>query len=515
MNAVTAPADGLLFREQGRPEVYLIRDGARLHIPNPYVMEAMGLDWNAVQTVLQGGLDHIARDRSWEPLAGRTPGSTVFVPWDVSAWWPNNGKVYWPLPLATTKRHVAWGQEVRTIELRGWINFVGQNNDDPDVAYDLELDVGWVLGRGIDLSALVKVGNILGVGHREPNISDPRAWYSTPVIHMEISGFPVRGQRHRKHPPDWTFEVPGFNVTNADAGADFNKLARWPFDPAAPLPRSVAINDGDYVRVLGSVVSDKAHIPENDPPMKDAVSGWRTGLGNNENDDARWTEIHPPDWIEVLPPQPVTQLLRGVTVIAPGTYPWRSRVETVLDVDIPAPPAKPRPDAVLRYREFVGPETLVDTIIEGNTTKTGAAITPIANGIRLHVKVGGTRSFVGGGPGKFRALYWLYWEVPPPTPQRPTRPIGPGPHRVTCASKRRIGRLFAVAAIGGVNADGTRWELSRDEAVEAIDVGMRFYVELERTVRVEVVVARRFLRRYLKTKGDRLRSNNLLRLPSC
>jgi hypothetical protein len=44
------PADGELFQEQGRPEIYLIRDGERLWIPNPYVMEALSLDWNAVQT---------------------------------------------------------------------------------------------------------------------------------------------------------------------------------------------------------------------------------------------------------------------------------------------------------------------------------------------------------------------------------------------------------------------------------------------------------------------------------
>jgi hypothetical protein len=85
---------------------------------------------------------------------------------------------------------------------------------------------------------------------------------------------------------------------------------------------------------------------------------------------------------------------------------------------------------------------------------------------------------------------------------------------VTCATKRRVGRLTAIAAIGGVNSDGSPWMLSRDAAIAAIDAGTRFYVESDGR-RADVVVARRFGRRYLKTRGDRLRSNNLLQLPAC
>ena len=512
------PADGLLFQEQDRPEIYLIRDGARLHIPNAYVMEALSLDSNAVQTVPQGALDHVPRDPSWEPLGGSTPGSTVFTPFNVGALW-NAGKVYWPLKLATTKRHYAWGQEVRTIELRGWIGPPGGANAvDPDYAYHLDVDVGWLLGRGIDLTALLKVGNILQLGEPDPGITDPRAWCATPLIKLEISGFPPKGQRERKRPPDWTFELPGVVLTDENAGAAFNQPVQWPFDPVPRRPDNNPIEGDEYVRVFGSVVTDKAHVPTENPPLADAVKRWQTGLGNNENDDARWTEIHPPDWI-VVPSNPParSQLLRGVAVVAPGTYQWRARIETVLDVDIQAPP-KPGADAVLRYREFVGPETVADTIIEGNASKTGAAITTLANpdGIRLHVKVGGTRSFLGGSDGKFRALYWLYWAAPGAEPEPLGPPVGPGPHRVTCVSKRRVGRLTAIAAIGGLNADGSRWELAREQAITVIEAGTRFYVQLEGDIRrADVVVARRFTRRYLKTRGDSLRGNNLLQLPTC
>ena len=510
----TLPPDGSLWKEQARPEVYWIRDGDRLHIPNPYVLEALGLDSSAVQEVPQGGLDHIPLDPSWAPLGDATPGSVIHVPQDVGFAW-NAGKVYWPLPVATTKRLVAWGQEVRTVELRGWIvGGGGPNMDDPDFSYHLEVDAGWTLERGIDLSELVKVGNILQLpAEQETGTVDGRAYCSQPVIKMEIVGFPPKGQRDRKQPPDWAFVDPDLKLKDTSAGDAFDKPVTWPFDPTTPAIGNIRIGDGDYVRVYGSLVTDKRHSGGfKEPSVNDAVELWKAGLGNNENDDARWTEIHPPDWIEVLP-APRAQTLRGVVVAAPGTYQWRGRIESVLDVDIPAP-AKPAPDSVLHFREIVGPETDLGTIIEGNSALTGADITQTANpdGIRVHVKVAGRRSFVGGSPGKFRALYWLSWDAPGPAPPGP--PLGAGPHRVSCMTKRRIGRLTAIATIGGVNDDGSRWVLSREAAIAAIEAGTRFYAETDGR-HTDVVVARRFGRRYVKTKGDSVRRNNLLRLPRC
>jgi Protein of unknown function (DUF3892) len=51
-------------------------------------------------------------------------------------------------------------------------------------------------------------------------------------------------------------------------------------------------------------------------------------------------------------------------------------------------------------------------------------------------------------------------------------------------------------------------------AFAAIEAGTRFYVETEGR-RADVVVALRLGRRYLKTRGDSVRRNNLLRLPPC
>ena len=423
------PPDGSLWREQGRPEVWWIRNGERLHIPNPYVMEALNLNWNAVQTVRQGGLDHIPLDLSWTPLGNATPGSVIHVPQNVGVGL-NAGKVYWPLPVATTKRLVAWGQEVRTIELRGWIvGSGGPNPEDPDFSYHLEVDAGWALERGIDLSHLVKVGNILQCGEPEAGITDGRAWCAKPLIKMEIVGFPPKGQRDRKKPPDWTVSDPAFLLKDPSAGDAYNnKPPTWPVDRNRPALGNLPIADGDYVRVYGSLVTDKRHSGDSNftASVNQAIELWATGLGNNENDQARWTEIHPPDWIEVLP-APGSQVLRGVVVAAPGTFEWRASIESTVDVDILAPP-KPAPNSVLHFREIVGPETDSGTIIEGNATRTGAAITRTTNpdGIRVHVKVAGRRSFVGGATGKFRALYWLSWDAPGRTPPGP--PPGPEPH---------------------------------------------------------------------------------------
>ena len=417
--------EGTLLREQGHAEVFWIRDGERVWIPNPYVMSALSLDWGRIQEVPAGSLDPIPRDTHWDVLAGRTPGSTVFVPSIRAGVFGANGKVWYAVPLQTTKKHVAWGEEVRTIELRGWISAraTDPNGVDPDFSYDLELDVFWARAQGIDLNQLIRVGNILQHGVPEPGITDPRAWCATPMMHMEISGFPPKGQWDRPLPPDWANNTaPACTLVNSDAGALNGTQVVWPFDPMKPFPTNREIALDEYARVYGSIVNDKAHGGTQDPAMSDAVSKWQ---GLNENwfsDDPRWNEIHPPDWIEVMDFEKLMQkppahpVVRGVAVVAPGTFWFKGPITTTLDVDIKASP-KPDPTSVFRFEEIVGPETTTDLIVEGNATKTGALITPLASGdgIHVHVKVAG-RTW-NGASGKFRALYLLYWDpAPPPRP---------------------------------------------------------------------------------------------------
>jgi hypothetical protein len=231
-----------LLRERSHDEVYFIRGGSRSRIPNEYVLEALGGDWGPVQLVDEGALDHIPIE-GW-PTIG-TPGSTVMVPV------PN---MYNPVDAATSKPFRAWGHDLFTIELRGWLIAVAQecNDLDPDWGYELLLDSGWALSRGIDLHRIVYVGNILQLGEAEAGF-DPQgnrlAWCARPKMHIEVSGHPVKGQPERKCPADWR----SFGIACHDRKTGV--VVRWPFDPRHPRPQDDRpLQPGQYVRVVGSLV---------------------------------------------------------------------------------------------------------------------------------------------------------------------------------------------------------------------------------------------------------------------
>lgn len=61
---------------------------------------------------------------------------------------------------------------------------------------------------------------------------------------------------------------------------------------------------------------------------------------------------------------------------------------------------------------MVGPETHFGTIVEGNANKDGARITVTPNDIAIYVKV--ARTGLWGAPGKFKAIYRVFWEPGPP-----------------------------------------------------------------------------------------------------
>jgi hypothetical protein len=67
----------------------------------------------------------------------------------------------------------------------------------------------------------------------------------------------------------------------------------------------------------------------------------------------------------------------------------------------------------------VGPETNLGTIIEGNAARNGAQITLGFNFALMHVKV--ARSGVLGVPGKFKAIYRVFWEQGPDIPPQELR----------------------------------------------------------------------------------------------
>jgi Protein of unknown function (DUF3892) len=89
--------------------------------------------------------------------------------------------------------------------------------------------------------------------------------------------------------------------------------------------------------------------------------------------------------------------------------------------------------------------------------------------------------------------------------------------KVECINKtNRSDPHERISHIGGRNPNGTRWLLSEEDAIVGIERGQwAFYVERPTGQSVDVVIATRNGRKYLKTVPDREQPDNLLALPEC
>jgi hypothetical protein len=428
--------EGTLVKEEERPDVYRITDGRKLRIPSAYSFEALGYKWRDVVIVPAGALDGIPTD-SW-PSHSPTPGSVVWVP-DA----PDLiGRAVWhPLPLHGSREWRVWGRTVRTRELRGWLSYVakGCNSEDPDWHWQLVLDLGWARTQGIDVNAALWAGNLLTNGVDDPG-STVRAKCGLPQVEIEISGWPIKELPattfepatiipERGTPPDWQhFDIRLEDGQRVECVCNFKDregnnlpgngvVAKWPFNPLAPNGRR--LKPGQYVSVYGGIVTDHAHFYTD--PSKDSFNPehvemerlWRTGAEPKRRDDgrdiSRYTEVHPPDRIDIVDNPPWRETIRMVAVAAPGTWLWRRAPQSTLNVTIPAPP-RPPVEVELQVEEFVAPETDRDMIVQGNASRTGARITTTEEGVHLFLTVAGRRSLSWPlTPGRFRALYRVYW----------------------------------------------------------------------------------------------------------
>jgi hypothetical protein len=320
------------------------------------------------------------------------------------------------------------------IELRGWITGLkdfeaGVHQDNYhgtqiyDWGYDVELDPVWIDQIGSDLNQLMRVGSILRA--MDPTFSsDHFTSVSRPIIHVEPMSSPRNDQ-----PEGWVHVEPDSYF--------------WLWNPRYASDRADHIlNVGDYIRMVGNLVSDDPHWGSGDSyglvskSWGDDITIFGLNPKENPNNPSRWTELHPPDRFEILNPsnQPKapTETVRCLALYADNGFLDGDIKQLDLDIHPSGPKpydpwGSPDPRATVECIEIVDSRphmTNFRRIMAKN-------ITYFTDHVHLHVKIKGEGGW--GAPGKFKAVYRVRWKpgkyevqagiTPSPTVIQPGTPL--------------------------------------------------------------------------------------------
>lgn len=378
-----------------------------------------------------------------------TPPSRVFLPGDGTGKW-----LALAVPSATSPPMTNLPSGITApsvVELRGWLTEADTtcNGADPDWHWGLTPDPAWADAHGINLNTIITAGNInvftptkAVLGTQQPVAQTNNLVAGLPVIHIELNGVsPPNGTT-----PPTTFDGPirpssdwGFSQADPVNCPGVS----WAFNPPNPLSWQSALKVNQYVRIVGSLVTDEPHAGTGElntwflnnfginvlgpAGVTTALqANWQTNhAAMDPQNPARWVEIHPPDIISVLndvdangaATNPPVENVTGVTVYSGGC----AALCSTTNLDVTLNPPGPQTQGTVQVMECVGPETNFQEIVGGakgsNGNFVGATITVNASSARVQVSVQGQPAW--GAPGKFKAIYRVGWKGQAPASAPP------------------------------------------------------------------------------------------------